>query len=309
MRSSISLRLARWQIPGVTAALVLLVAGCESVPERPIVWPSATVTPVAAHPLQPVPSAVSASQPLLDSFTQFRKSVPGKVGIAIVAVGGSDAITLGDWSSGVAWSTIKVPLAVAAMRKAGAEAKPSATQAITRSDNAAADRLWKLLGTPSQAAHSVSAVLAEGGDPETRVESRVLRPGYSAFGQTVWPVATQAKFMARLPCISGSGPVVKLMSQVIADQRWGLGQLENSAYKGGWGPGTSGGYLVRQTGLLTTSRGQIAFAIAAQSDSASFGAETQVVSQLVKWISLHLEELPAGHCATPPAASETVPPR
>ena len=65
---------------------------------------------------------------------------------------------------GKAWSTIKVPLVIAAMRKqnTGPVTAPM-TAAITESDNAAAESIWAGLGDPDNAATQVEAVLRETG--------------------------------------------------------------------------------------------------------------------------------------------------
>ncbi len=101
--------------------------------------------------------------------------------------------------SGVAWSTIKVPLAIAALRSDWLRARDLAVKTITESDNAASEELWSRLGDPADAARQVQAVIAEGGDTATVVESRRLRPGFTAFGQTQWTLQRQARFAAELP--------------------------------------------------------------------------------------------------------------
>jgi hypothetical protein len=50
------------------------------------------------------------------SFDEFAAALPATVGLAIAAPGNSEVYSLGRWSAGVAWSTIKVPLAIAALR-------------------------------------------------------------------------------------------------------------------------------------------------------------------------------------------------
>ena len=72
---------------------------------------------------------------------------------------------------------------------------------ITASDNAAAGQLWASLGEPHTAAAQVQTVLRSGGDGDTLVQSQRVRPGFTAFGQTIWSLANQAGFVAALPCI------------------------------------------------------------------------------------------------------------
>ena len=67
---------------------------------------------------------------------------------------------------------------------------------------------------------------------------------------------------AGLSCLASAKPVVAEMSHITASQRWGLGRLEHTAFKGGWGP-VGNSYLVRQVGLVTLSDGtKVAVAIA-----------------------------------------------
>jgi hypothetical protein len=197
---------------------------------------------------------------LANSFQELSGSLPATIGIAIAPVGTTDVAAYGSWSSGVAWSTIKVPLAIAALRADRSRAAGPATEAITQSDNAAAEKLWSQLGQPTQAAQQVRAVIAEAGDPTTVVESRRLRPGFTAFGQTRWSLRRQAQFAAYLPCLADSAPVMALMSNLTDAQRWGIA-ADGAAAKGGWGPNEAGGYLVRQFGVVSTGSGQLGVAI------------------------------------------------
>ena len=103
-------------------------------------------------------------------------------GTAGIAVAGQDKI----YSAGIsepraAWSTSKVPVAIAAER-AGSADPSMISQAITYSDNAAAENLWQSLGGGQSAASAASAVLAETG-LDVQVQPTITRPGFSAFGR------------------------------------------------------------------------------------------------------------------------------
>ena len=167
--------------------------------------------------------------------------------------------------------------------------------AIVNSDNAAAESLWASLGDPATAARKVEDVLREYGDP-TVVESQRLRPEFSAFGQTDWSLLNQATFVAGAVCDGRNGPIFDLMGQITSDQRWGIGNLPGSQFKGGWGPSTSGSYLVRQIGVLPTRTGRVAVAMAAQPASGSFTDGTQDLNQIAGWLKDHMEALPSGQC-------------
>lgn len=222
------------------------------------------------------------------SFDAFAANVPATVGIAIAHPDEDPPIVLGRWESGVAWSTIKVPLAIAALRRDEARAHDLAVKAITESDNHASEQLWSLLGQPPDAARQVQTVLDEGGDPATVVQSRRLRPGYTAFGQTEWPLARQAQFAARLPGITGAAAVVDLMRHLAPHQRWGLA-ANGVAAKGGWGPGLSGDYLVRQFGFASTASGHVGIALAAQAPT--FEAGVEALDAMTDWLVGHLPAL------------------
>jgi hypothetical protein len=238
---------------------------------------------------------------LSDDFAQLETRLNVTAGIAVSAVGSDQGrITLGDWQTGPAWSTIKVPLVIAALRE---QTPPRVTDAmvaaITESSNEAAESIWAGLGDPLTAAGKVEAVLRQSGDPTT-VQSQKVRPQFSAFGQTDWPLAEQVRFLSAAVCDNANAPIFRLMGEVQADQRWGLGAVSGSQFKGGWGPSPTGGYLVRQMGVLTTSRGRIAVALAAQPASGTFDDGVSALTQMATWLTSHVSALPTGRCAASP---------
>lgn len=250
----------------------------------------------AVTALELVLAAPAVAEPLQNAFTQLAATIPATVGIAYAPVGQNGAGTLGALQSGAAWSTMKVPLAIAALHANSPNAQDLAAKAVTASDNDAAEKLWSELGPAPQAAQQVQAVLRAGGDAGTTVETRRLRPEFSAFGQTQWPLARQAVFAAHLPCMPAAATVVGLMNNTVPDQRWGLASI-GAPTKGGWGPGIGGGYLVRQFGIVGTPRGQLAVALAAEPKDGSFESGIAALNQMTKWLSAHAAELPGGRCA------------
>lgn len=215
------------------------------------------------------------------SFRELSERVPATIGVAIAAIDGTCLLSLGTWSTGVAWSTIKVPLAIAALR-AGVAGRELVAQTIAQSDNAAAEDLWSVLGDPVEAARQVQAVIRDAGDAATEVESRRLRPDYTAFGQTQWSLVRQAQFAARLPLIPDASGVVDLMQNLCPDHRWGLA-AKGFAAKGGWGPGISDGYLVRQFAIVPIEAGHIGVALAADSGDGEFETGVDVLNDLTDW--------------------------
>jgi hypothetical protein len=255
--------------------------------------PSNPTPTIASTPATPVLTGPS----LAADFTRLEGTLHAKMGLVVSAIGdGQSLTTFGDWHEGPAWSTIKVPLAIAAYRQ---QTPPKLTDAmkaaITESDNAAAESIWEALGDPTTAAQRVQQILREAGD-STIVESRKLRPEFTAFGQTIWSLADQVRFTASAFCNSDSEPIFHLMEQVEPDQRWGIGGIPDTEFKGGWGPSPSGNYLVRQIGVLTSPTGKVAVAMATEPTSGQFADGTQELGEVAKWLKDHLDALPAGHC-------------
>lgn len=222
------------------------------------------------------------------SFEQLSAAVPATVGIAIARP--DRTFSLGRWWSGVAWSTIKVPLAIAALRSDWSRARDLAIKAITESDNHASEQLWSQLGDPADAARKVQIVIAEAGDTATVVEPRRLRPGFTAFGQTQWTLQRQARFAAELSSIPDASEVIDLMRRLTTGQQWGLA-AKGIAAKAGWGPGVQGEYLVRQFGIVPTPYGQWGVALAADAGDGVFETGVEAVNALTDWLLSRLPGL------------------
>jgi hypothetical protein len=236
-------------------------------------------------------------QPIEDvqqSFDQLASSIEGDVGVAIAS--GDGVQSFGSWKSGPAWSTIKVPLSIAALRQSNDSAAPLVASAIRESDNAAAEALWAQLGQPAQAAQAVDAVIRESGDTSTVVQSEKTRSEFTAFGQTDWPLARQAEFVSRLPCMRGTDSVINDMRHVGGNQQWGMAGKANAAVKGGWGPSPEGIYLVRQIALVETGSGVVGIAVAAVPTDGAFQTGIMEVNALAEWIAGHLEAFPGKQC-------------
>lgn len=211
--------------------------------------------------------------------------VPGTA-IAVAGVGEAGAVSM------PAWSTSKVPVAIAALRHDPANAQ-YVNAAISASDNAAAEAMWASMG--EQAGSLTQAVLAEGGDTQTQVNTSVTRPGFTAFGQTMWSVSAQANFASQLRCIQGSESVVAAMGAA-SGQAYGLGTIPGAMFKGGWGPNTAGSYEVRQFGLVPAGGKYIAAAIAATSPDGSYEGGQALLNKVADNLRANLAEMPAAQC-------------
>jgi hypothetical protein len=268
--------------------------------------------------LETEPEPETNGQRLLDpseatAFEQFAAGLPGEVGLTLGAAGDRGLQQLGKLQTGAAWSTIKVAIALRVLDDAGGPGGLRANQraqiaaALTASDNAAAMELWNGLaathGGVEGAAAAVTEVLRAAGDDETAVSTQG-RAGFSQYGQTEWSLRAQHIFLSALAggCLADAETadyLFELMGNVVAGQRWGLGTARGQPlFKGGWGPGMDGRYLVRQMGVLNfaSGRGGIVVTVAALPNDGAFESGSQLLSNLTSWL---VERLPA----QPPVAA------
>lgn len=232
------------------------------------------------------PSPSESEQAPADVQTLLDNAVAKAGGPAAIAVVGAVA---GDDSAYPTWSTIKVPIAIAALRNDPGQAS-NASAAITVSDNAAAEALFASL--PDGAA---DAVMNEAG-VSVPVNKEKIRSEFSTFGQTMLSTSQEATLASNLRCVEGSEQVVELMSQVAPGQSYGLGQLPGARFKGGWGPDTSGAYQVRQFGLVSAPQGDVAIAMTALPPSGTYGEGQTILNAMASEISSQLELLPTSAC-------------
>lgn len=258
-----------------------------------------------ASPAEPKPQgSPSVSSGDLAGFDGLESSLPGQIGLAIGPPGAAPTASAGSLTTGSAWSTSKVPVALRVLQETGGPSGLSSSEeaeiraALTLSDNNAALALFADLershGGPTGAAAAVDEVLAEAGDTTTHVSS-VGRDGFTPFGQTEWSLDLQELFMSRLAagCVgtpASSEYVLDLMGEVSSDT-WGLGSTGLPArWKGGWGPGTDGHYLVRQMGVLEVEDGEAVIALAALPDDGSFETGQSMATNIAQWAAEHASQ-------------------
>ncbi|MEV6275676.1 hypothetical protein [Nocardia sp. NPDC051832] len=297
MKSARSMPASRMAVRGIAvAAAALALTSCGLMPEHKMeAAPAKVVLPTDGM----WRSAWSAarSESLTAEFALLQPDLGGRVGLAIMPVGGGKMTVLGDWTTGIAWSTIKVPLAIAALRHDPEGVLSDVEAAITWSDNGAADALWASLGAGAEAAKAVQQVLDEAGADDTDLAAPHTQLDLSAFGATEWTLTDQVKFASKLPCLAQTDTVTKLMGEITPEQGWGLGKLDDVEFKGGWGPDDETGiYTVRQFGLVPTKSGQVAIAVAAQADSGTYDDSTALLDTLADLLDRHLGELRGGKC-------------
>lgn len=293
----------------VLAALLLTVIplGACTVPgEGPATSPTETVTltstaaPAPGQPDSAAPAPTLAEPPVaggeVDLQSLIDAAVAGFGGSAGIAVSdGTTDISAGDDAALPAWSTIKVPLAIAALRHDPGMATWAAP-AIQSSDNDAAATLWNSLGDPATAGAAVSQVLGEGGN-QLAVTTAAIRPGFSSFGQTAWSPSQQAHFAAQLPCVDGGAQLLELMGGIIPGQSQGLGTLPGARFKGGWGPDPQGSYDLRQFGLVSGAGGDVAVAISTHPGSGTYEDAQAMATQIATGLTPILDQLPKASCS------------
>lgn len=260
----------------------------EHLPQPDIGTPSPEPTQPPTEDATPHPSA--ELQAALDAAVA--EVVQAYGGVAEVAiVGAAGEYTAGDAGGFAAWSTIKVPIAIAALKENPGLASQAAL-AIQSSDNAAAMMLWN-----STSPEAVEAVLAQGTVPIT-VQRQYVRAEFSPFGQTQWTVTEQARFASHMRCVDGAEQVLELMGSIAPGQSYGLGTLPAARFKGGWGPSAeNGGYEVRQFGLVQDEAGRdVAIALAVRATDGSYASGQAMASELAALIRPALDTAPAAHC-------------
>ncbi len=217
------------------------------------------------------------------------------VSVAVAPVGGEEKPEVVGWPIDlIGWSTVKIPVALAVV-ESGQSRQDDIESAITVSDNEAAERLWSSLGSPTDASKAVEKQIRLGGDKHTRVPGQVTAPGHSAPGQTTWELADQATFTSNLPCLTGSSTVTDPMGRVHEEQQWGLGQVDDAQFKGGWGQ-VDEGFIVRQLGLIPGKKGDTAVTL--QMRAETFEEGTAIADELGTVLKKHQADLPTGTCSS-----------
>lgn len=240
-------------------------------------------------------------QPARTDVAELVSGLPGQTGVVVAGPGGAGPrLSAGSFAGGVAWSTIKVPIAQQVLTDAGgpdrldAATRDRITAAVTISDNDAAAALFERLkadhGGLQGAAEAVGGVLRAAGDDTTVVSTRG-RDGFSTYGQTEWSLEAQNRYLAALAggCIADRATTRFLlgrMASVGGSDTYGLGSTGIPArWKGGWGPGTDGRYLVRQMGVLDTAGGPVVVTMAAVADDGTFESGQAMLNEIAARIA------------------------
>ena len=255
-----------------------------------------SAAPAASSAAPPASSSEpSAAAPAGDVQAVLDRIVAehGNVGIAVSD--GTTTVEAGRTAPEAAWSTSKVPVLIAANRTGGAD-NQLVSSAITYSDNEAARTAWATLGEAAAAAQAAQSVIAEAGDTATQVQSQVTRPEFTAFGQTMWSVGNQAKFMAGLRCVEGAQPIIDAMGVADPAQSYGLRTLPGAFMKGGWGPSPAGAYDVRQMGIVQLGGHDVAVAMIASAPDGQYASAQSVLTSMAEDLAQADTQWPTPAC-------------
>ena len=254
---------------------------------------------------------------VLGSFAQeindLEASTGYKIGAYVTAPGdasGDQIQYAGTWQGGRAWSTIKVPLSIAATQEgnvlSGTVTDPyggtcnyssiasAINQTIKTSANCAAWWLWQSIGGDGNtAATRVNNVLRSGNDTITNVVANGDGSSLTS-GKTIWQLRDQVIFAANMSSINGASTTLTAMLNHAGSADDGSGLLNRSIFsqsmvKGGWGGGT----ITRQFGIVKLSSGKCsAIAIGLEGSDNAFSTLTSIARILKN----HESELPSGAC-------------
>jgi hypothetical protein len=277
---------------------------------------TSTTVPAATQSARLVPPILKPGYAA--SFDALARTLSGPVGLAVAPLGAGSTIVLGDDAAQDAWSTMKVGVLSALLRREGtltASQQILATEAITQSDNVAVNELFAELeaqtGGLDQASLAIQALLRQSGDDTTQVNTVEPGEGFSTFGHTLWSPSESVKFYRALflGCLlprATTNYVLNLMEHVIPSESWGLGSAGfvpplRTAFKGGWGP-ESYGYLVRQSGIVAyiNGSGSSGAVVSMFSDAPDFNTGTEVLTAIAQWLrqNLNLVVRPGLACGT-----------
>ena len=250
---------------GVSLLAVLTlftVSACSSDPETEKASAPATASPA--------PNPDSVRTQLDRAVDKAARKYHAKVGVAISA--GDDAIAVGDKGKGPVWSTIKVPIAIAAL-KDGAD-KSLVDLAIKESDNDAAYSLWSQVQWHEGSADKAVEELLEDYGSHADIHD-------TAFGYSTWSLKDQAVFGAELPCIDEADYVHEVLKDIVSWQKIGLSKEERTRAKSGWGlDEDENEYTYRQFGVHEVTGKRVGVALSVVTDGEDYAKAEPAVKYL-----------------------------
>lgn len=245
------------------AALTLLtVSACSGQPE--------TESAPASSTTSTAPDQDLVRTQLDRAVDKTAKKYHAQVGVAISA--GDDTIAAGDKGEGPVWSTIKVPIAIAAL-KDGAD-KSLVDLAIKESDNDAAYTLWSQVQWHEGSADKAVGDLLDDYGSHADIHD-------TAFGYSTWPLRDQAVFGAQLPCIEEADYVHKVLKDIVSWQKVGLSKEKQTRAKSGWGlDEEENEYTYRQFGVHEVAGKHVGVALSVVTDGENYAQAEPAVDYL-----------------------------
>ena len=289
----------------MTALAAVTVAGC-SPSQRPAdsvaIGATVTMAPTGEREVR------EAAEVLEDVLDAVEAEHGGVAGISVATEHG--IINVGSDGRSRAWSTIKVPIAIAAMQqKVGTESMVRA--AISESSNEDAAALWAALGGGAEAAASVDSLLWRyNGVAHTRPTVDEYPDEPTPIGWIPWTLNGQAGFASRLACIPEVDVVWDAMGEIVPWQQSGLGRISGMHFKGGWSQEEDGlySYTYRQFGALPSDDGVLGVAIIAHPEDGRRGTAERMLDDLADGISRSVEDgslVASDHCVLPDSLKTT----
>lgn len=263
------------------AALALGLTAVSCAPPVPHDGATVSTTAVAAPHQDP---GESVAQKLAALTDEVQDTHGGVAGVAVATRHG--VVQAGDPGRWHAWSTVKVPIAVAAATAAAeldgnADVDALIEAAITRSENMPAAELWQSLGGGTSAARQLEDLLAPYGGIDALSLATEFSP--TPIGLIAWPLAGQAEFSSHLPCLPDAEVVYRTMGEIVPWQVDGLGSIEGMHFKGGWSAEEDEGsrpYTYRQMGALEIRGGVLGMAVLVHPEDGEHATAVQMVDDL-----------------------------
>lgn len=203
---------------------------------------------------------------------------PGSVAVSVA--GAEAQYTAGADLPVMAFSTMKVPLSIAALRQ-DPGLYSEAEAAVTWSDNNAT---WRMENKVPSAA--VADVIAQAGSRTSNSAAWRM--------STLWTTSDQAQFASGLRCVPGHEPVLEMMGRIVPEQRFGLGRIPGARFKGGWNSHEEG-HVARQFGLIPGPNGDISVAITAYSPN-GYAGSYRMLDELADGLGEMRAQLPTSRC-------------
>lgn len=258
----------------------------ETVPYAPRVDESPSATPAPTSNLVKACDGTPLAKPTGDVAEKIQKTAD-EYGVHVEAAWvdpTSGVQRVGETAGLEAWSTAKVPIALAVVGQGrGEEFRHEIAESLRISDNDDAVTLWESLGPDEMTrAEAVDGVLRNAGDNNTLFSK--TDSSQQEFGLTIWDVSDQVIFLENMPCLTGADQIINDLSNIDESQKWGIGIFPGAVFKGGWGP-SQHGFVSRQFGWFTNSENArviVAIAVLADDEDSAHDTLTAIAKALAE---------------------------